>query len=138
MANGNRSSRRRREGGRRRSRENRGEAGEGEIQKPDIPLPQCPFCGKPIRDIYSAIAGRETGEPSHFDCILKDIRDQEPLQADEKVCYLGKGSFGIIQNRSGGGSPRFTIRKRIQYEANDREYPWRKQLSRPAERHREG
>ena len=66
---------------------------------PEIEAPQCPLCQKAVRDLTSAITHRESGNPSHFDCILKALRSDNPVQPNEKICYLGKGSFGIVQFR---------------------------------------
>lgn len=87
-------------------------------------LPQCPICNKPIRDISTAISSREKKDLSHFDCVLLELRKREELQPNEKICYLGRGSFGIISFRSSGGPIRFLIRKRIQYEDRDHTPEW--------------
>ncbi len=91
-------------------------------------IPLCPICHKPVRDLYSAITHRESGNPAHFDCILKILRESSDLLLHEKICYLGKGSFGIIQQRNSNSPSRFFIRKRIQYEPTDILPDWRKRL----------
>lgn len=98
-------------GGRRRSERNRSFPGRN--------FPMCPICSKPIRDESTAITSREGNEASHFDCVLAELRKNEELQPNEKICYLGKGSFGIVSIRSSSGPIRFLIRKRIQYEKTD-------------------
>lgn len=95
--------------------------------KPEAECPLCPVCRKPVRELRSAIAHRETQEPAHFDCILRVLREENSLAENEKICYLGNGSFGIVQFRSPAGSPvRFFVRKRIQYEKTDPAPEWRK------------
>ncbi|MEW5816472.1 MAG: hypothetical protein AB1798_13885, partial [Spirochaetota bacterium] len=91
--------------------------------------PICPVCGKPVKDLYNAIADKVKGEPVHFDCIVKTITDNENLAPNETVSYLGKGSFGIIKNKGGSGPNQFTIRKRIQYEDTSQVFEWRKKIS---------
>ena len=91
---------------------------------PDFSL--CPVCQKAVRDLASAISHRGTGEPAHFDCILKILREEHSLSENEKICYLGKGSFGVVQFRSNGSPMRFLIRKRIQYEELEAVPEWRK------------
>ncbi len=91
-------------------------------------FPDCPLCGKPVRYLMTAIAQGSSGEPAHFDCVLKTISDAEELQPREKVCYLGNGSFGVIKFKQ-SGQTKFTIRKRIQYEEKDKVFPWRKRIS---------
>ncbi len=93
-------------------------------------LPFCPLCQKPIHDLYSAITHRDSGQPAHFDCILQNLRESNDLLPSEKLCYLGGGSFGIIQLRGSQGPLRFFIRKRIQYEPGESIPEWRRGLPR--------
>ena len=83
-------------------------------------------CHEKMRDIHSAIAHKETGTPAHFDCILKILCENNELYSNEKICYLGKGSFGIIQFRNTNSPLCFFIRQRIQYEPTDPVPYWRK------------
>ena len=94
--------------------------------KPQIEFSPCPICGRAVRDLKSAITHRESGQPAHFDCILKALRSDNAVQQHEKICYLGKGSFGIVQFRENSGRPSFFIRKRIQYEETETAPEWRK------------
>jgi hypothetical protein len=93
--------------------------------KPEIDFPLCPLCQKAVRDLASAITHKESGAPAHFDCILKTLRGVHAVQQNEKICYLGKGSFGIVQFRQNPGPMRFLIRKRIQYEDTEPVPEWR-------------
>ena len=102
--------------GRRRSQRNRSFRGRN--------FPICPICKKPIRDESTTIANSEENAANHFDCVLAELRKSEDLQPNEKICYLGKGSFGIISVRSSGGPIRFLIRKRIQYDKKDQASQW--------------
>lgn len=85
----------------------------------------CPLCGEPILEISSAVTDRLTGQPAHFDCVMKKISDEEDIQENEKLCYLGNGSFGIVEKRSSGPT-KFSIRKKIQYENKDSAVLWRR------------
>jgi len=98
--------------------------------KPETEYSTCPVCGKAVRELASAITHRDTGQPAHFDCILKLLREEHALGENEKICYLGKGSFGIVQFRANSGPMRFFIRQRIQYEDLDSVPEWRKTPSR--------
>jgi hypothetical protein len=80
-----------------------------------------------VRELASAIAHRETGGPAHFDCILKILREEHRPAENEKICYLGNGSFGVVQFR---GPMRFFVRKRVQYEKSESPPEWRKGLPR--------
>jgi hypothetical protein len=77
----------------------------------------------------TAIAQGEWAAPAHFDCVLREIGQKEELEPKEKVCYLGNGTFGLLKFKQ-GGAVRFSIRKRIQYEAADKDITWRKRISR--------
>jgi len=95
----------------------------------------CPICDGEIIELASAIHFSDTNSPAHFDCILKKIEKSEELAPNEKICYLGKGSFGIVrmQKLALGGVP-FIIRKRIQFENLDDIPEWRKRLDQLAGR----
>ena len=88
------------------------------------PLPECPVCHKPVRDLKTSIQHKLTNTPAHFDCIIKDIQKTETLEASEKLCYLGRGTFGILSFRNASSPLRFIIRKRIKYEEKEQSLDW--------------
>ncbi|MBN1410001.1 MAG: hypothetical protein JW969_04100 [Spirochaetales bacterium] len=92
------------------------------------PLENCTICSKPIHDIYSAINFLQNDKPAHFECIIKEIEKTEELKPNEKICYLGQGSFGIVTIKNNANPFRFFIRKRIQYENVEAIPPWRQKL----------
>lgn len=79
------------------------------------PMPECLICGKPIDSIAQALGGEKEGTFAHFDCVLEQIRSEENLKADQKLSYIGKGTFAIIEENEEEKS--FTIVKRIIYES---------------------
>ena len=95
----------------------------------------CPLCAEPVSDLYTAIAYGEGKDPAHFDCVVALLGEREGLEEDTRVCYLGGGSFGIVQvgisGRQGerGGTP--WVRKRIEVEERDAAPAWRAQLRLP-------
>jgi hypothetical protein len=99
-------------------------------REPAVPivLPDCPVCGKPVRELVSALTHRVARQPAHFDCVVRELRESNEVAPQEKICYLGGGSFGILEFRPSGGSPRFVIRKRIQYEEKETPQEWKKPL----------
>lgn len=99
------------------------------FRRSDMPVYQCPFCGENIRELSTAIARREDGAPSHFDCVVKVLQTTEELQNDERIWYLGNGSFGVVKERPNSRNNRFFVRKRIQYEDNEKKLEWRKNIS---------
>ncbi|MFP4300881.1 MAG: hypothetical protein ACLFPW_07575 [Spirochaetaceae bacterium] len=88
-----------------------------------------PLTGEPVEDIYSAIAEPHSGKPANFESVLKRLEEQESLEEDERICYLGKGAFGIVAEEEDRGKTRLVVRKRIQYEDSHEDYRWRKELS---------
>jgi hypothetical protein len=100
------------------------------IQRPEVPLvfPDCPICGKQVRELSSALTHRPTQQPAHFDCIVRELREANPMAPQEKLVYLGGGTFGILEFRPQGGPAGFVIKKRIQYEEKDQPAAWKKPL----------
>jgi hypothetical protein len=95
---------------------------------PPIPAPDCPVCGKPVRELASALTHRVSRQPAHFDCVMRELRESNEVAPQEKICYLGGGSFGILEFRPQGSANRFVIRKRIQYEEKEIPQEWKKLL----------
>jgi hypothetical protein len=91
---------------------------------PEREYAPCPICGEKITTISTALVDPTTERPVHFECVLKEIEVKENLATDEKVCYIGQGSFGIIKKK---GS--FEILRRVQYETKEANAEWRKELS---------
>lgn len=89
---------------------------------------KCPICHKSIHEYFTAITYKESDNPAHFDCIIKEIKKEEELASNEKICYLGNGSFGIITFRNPSSPIKFLIRKRIQYENTEETPSWRRRL----------
>lgn len=94
----------------------------------EIQYPECPICKKPVREIASAIAYKSTNEPAHIECIINEIRKTEALEPNERICYLGKGSFGIVAAQNPSSPMKFIIRKRIPYETSNVTIEWRKRI----------
>ena len=93
-------------------------------------MPACPLCGKPVYDLSTAIsASRETGEPAHFDCVLERVVASESIAADEKLVYLGSGSFGVVEFKDNKSESAFSVKRRIQWEKEGEKKDWRKVIS---------
>jgi len=73
-----------------------------------LPVSDCPWCGKPIRDMSSAIADKDSGYPVHFDCVTARIAFGERLEKGDSVAYIGGGRFGVVSFGSPGPSARST------------------------------
>ena len=94
-----------------------------------ITTPDCPWCGKQIKDITTAISDKETGLPVHFDCVLARITGMENLETNDSVCYIGGGRFGVIHYNNPPDTRDFTIKKIFEWESSDDEKEWRKPIS---------
>ncbi len=110
----------------RRDRDKRPNESQGGQQ--DRNYPECPLCKKPVREISSAIAYKTTNEPAHIECIIDEIKKSEALEQNERICYLGKGSFGIVVVKNPSNPMKFVIKKRIQYETATTPLEWRKRI----------
>jgi hypothetical protein len=97
-------------------------------REPPLVFPDCPLCGKPVRELSSALTHRVSRQPAHFDCIVRELRDSTEIGPEEKLCYLGGGSFGVLEFRPAGAASRFVIKKRIQYEEKETPQDWKKPL----------
>lgn len=82
------------------------------VPKIQEPMVECSICGQTIKEIADAISEPD-GTFSHFNCVIKKISDSYELKPNQKVSYLGKGNFGIVENNEGV----FTIVERIAYES---------------------
>ncbi|MDR0721149.1 MAG: hypothetical protein LBF78_16070 [Treponema sp.] len=94
-----------------------------------LPVPNCPWCGRPIKDIASAIADKDSGAPVHFDCIIARLSEQERLEQGESIAYIGGGRFGIIHYASTQNPRSFTIKKIVEWENKDSRAEWRGNIS---------
>ena len=103
------------------------------INTEPLPTPDCPWCGKPIRDISLAIADKDTEAPVHFECVSARISGGEILEKGDVVTYIGGGRFGIVCfNSSGNSRPAsrdFKIKKIIEWENKDKRADWRSLIS---------
>jgi len=94
-----------------------------------ITTPDCPWCGKPIKDITTAISDKESGSPVHFDCVLARIVEMENLESNDSVCYIGGGRFGIIHYNNPPDMRDFTVKRILEWEVKEKNYEWRTPIS---------
>jgi hypothetical protein len=130
----------RRNGGNARSERRGGEDSRGRLFErpkwqpplpPEEPLPQpvCGLCGKPVRDIATAVDDKVVGATAHFDCVIAKIAEGERLEKGESIAYLGGGRFGIVRFSGSRGRPSFKINKILEWENKDNRAAWRKNVS---------
>lgn len=94
-----------------------------------FPVPVCPYCGKPIRDLAAALADKNSGEAVHFDCVIARIAEGETLEKGESVAYIGGGRFGIVRFNSSQDTQHFTIKKILEWENKESRAEWRNLIS---------
>ncbi|AEF81652.1 conserved hypothetical protein [Leadbettera azotonutricia ZAS-9] len=90
-----------------------------------LPVPDCPWCGKPIKDIASAIADKDSGVPVHFDCVIARLSEGEILEKGDAVSYIGGGRFGIVHYLNPQDMRNFTIKKIFEWENKENRAEWR-------------
>lgn len=80
--------------------------------------PICPICNNPIYIMEEGINHNATGNLAHFECVLNEIKQNNinDIEENDKLVYLGSGTFGIIQERNSGKNSKLFVRKRINYE----------------------
>jgi hypothetical protein len=94
-----------------------------------ITSPDCPWCGRQIKDIAAAVSDKDTGLPVHFDCVLARIAEMETIENNESVCYIGGGRFGIVHYNNPPDIRDFTIKKIFEWEPKDINNEWRRPIS---------
>lgn len=98
-------------------------------ERPQREYPPCPLSGEPIDDILTAIADPETGQPSRIDSVLEKLRKTEALGPNERLAYIGRGNFGVVEETGSNKQKTVTVKRRIEYENTNHPYQWRKELS---------
>lgn len=82
------------------------------VRRIEEPLLDCPLCGKVIENIASALTHPDGGF-CHFDCVLEKIAKDERVTDKQKVSYIGRGTFAIVEEKDDHS---FSFAKRIVWE----------------------
>lgn len=96
-----------------------------QMKKIDFPQFICTKCEKPIYDLTSAIADKESGQPVHFDCVINFLRKYEDLKQNEEVVYIGNGNFAVVYFENPKIRRNFKIIKLIEWEEKNKLYSWK-------------
>lgn len=83
------------------------------VKRVSEPKENCKICNEVIDNIASSLSHPEGGF-CHFDCVLEQIAQAESLQENQKVSYIGRGTFAVVQIETDGS---FSFVKRIVYES---------------------
>lgn len=82
------------------------------IRRIEEPLLDCPLCGKVIENIASALIHPDGGF-CHFDCVLEKLGKDEHITEEQKISYIGKGTFAVVEENAETG---FSFTKKIIWE----------------------
>jgi hypothetical protein len=61
--------------------------------------------------------------------VLARIAETEKLEANDRICYIGGGRFGIIHYANPPDTREFSIKKIFEWEPKDKENEWRRPIS---------
>lgn len=91
----------------------------------------CEICGQPISSVElgSAIPEKNTDNPAHFDCVLKQITENEKPGQNERVTYIGQGKFAVLHFENPSDFRHFTIRRTIEWEKREERVDWRNEMA---------
>jgi hypothetical protein len=77
------------------------------------PLVKCELCNETIENIAEAIS-EGLDKFSHFDCVIKKISENEKLSDKQKISYIGRGIFAVVEQVE---ENQYNIVKEIAYES---------------------
>ena len=100
-----------------------------QIPSQPIPVLDCLYCGKPIKELALAVSDKHSGKAIHFDCIISHISQSERLVPGDTVTYLGGGRFGIVHFDNPANSHVFKIKKTFELEIKENRAEWRQIIS---------
>ena len=89
----------------------------------------CPLCAQAISDLASAFADKTSGEPVHFDCVLKYLSEHESLSDGQSIVYIGQGRVAAARFENPADKRTFVIDRIIEWESRDKTYQWRSELA---------
>ncbi len=90
----------------------------------------CEICNQPIQEMASAMANRGSGNPVHFDCIIKQLSENEQLSEKDRMTYIGNGKFAILHFENPHDMRHFSIVKEIEWERTEgTRSAWREEMA---------
>ena len=83
----------------------------------------CPICEKPIKHLDSAILHQPDGQPAHFECVIKEIveNNRNHLGRHRRIYYIGSGQFAVVKELYDrrGRVKSYQVIHRIPYEKQE-------------------
>ncbi len=81
--------------------------------RPEVSI-TCASCGEPIKQPSEAFIVDKG--VVHFDCVLNTVTFGVELKENQKICYIGRGEFGLCEFTNPKHTGRFTILQRFALE----------------------
>ncbi|HOL57423.1 MAG TPA: hypothetical protein PLD75_07680 [Spirochaetota bacterium] len=75
----------------------------------------CSICNKKIENMSTSIFQKDSGKYFHFDCVTSEIRKRVILKPNQRLSYIGSGTFAVIEDEKIDGKQKFVIKERINY-----------------------
>jgi hypothetical protein len=94
-----------------------------------LPVPDCPYCGKPIKDLSLAFSDKNSGEAIHFDCMIARLSKGENLEQGDTISYIGGGRFGVVHFSNPSKPHDFKIKRIYEWENKENRAEWRQVIS---------
>jgi hypothetical protein len=75
----------------------------------------CPICEKKIENMADTITDRRTGQPAHFVCVHDSLMKTLSLRDNQRLSYMGSGTFAVIEDVNEEGKTKFKIKEKFEY-----------------------
>ena len=75
----------------------------------------CPICDKKIENMADTITDRRTGQPAHFVCVHDSLMKTLSLRDNQRLSYMGSGTFAVIEDVNEEGKTKFKIKEKFEY-----------------------
>jgi hypothetical protein len=91
----------------------------------EIPVPLCPLCGEPIKELSMAFTNKNSSEAVHFDCARESVQRSVRLEAGDMVAYIGGGRFGVVHQPNAQNLNGVKIKQIVEWEKKEIRAEWR-------------
>lgn len=82
---------------------------------------QCPICNKSINNMANSIKDLSTENHCHFECVVAELKKQVNVRQNQRIAYVGSGSFAVIEDTKEDGRNKFIIIQKLQYMSAKKE-----------------
>ncbi|HOV13559.1 MAG TPA: hypothetical protein PK771_04690 [Spirochaetota bacterium] len=77
----------------------------------------CPICNKNINNMSNSIKDLTTEIPCHFECVVAELKKKVHVRQNQRIAYVGSGSFAVIEDVREDGRNKFVIIQKLQYSS---------------------